>query len=472
MKLRACAFALALFSPVSLAYAAAFAPCDDAGAYPALAGSRCAIERVPADPSGAAGTKGDVSLFVRMFPATAARRGSVWLIAGGPGESGASFYGLLPKLRESFPGFDLVVPDHRGTGASTRMCPQEEAVASTGGTSLAGAEWGSCFASLNANPAYARQFSQTNAAYDLHTLLARAPRQGKTFVYGVSYGTQLVLRTVALGTPGIDGVILDSLVPLQDDATSDLSRRSLVTDAVGRRILADCDASPRCSRAMGEPTEQLYRKVLARAAAEPQLFAAVPGKNVKRFFGSLLDVPAAAAQIPYLIKELDTGGSTRMQAVIASVEQEMAGFGTFAQSAPSLPLVMLISGAENNLQPGRTAQQVDSEEAGLLFASPLPGYLVNPPFPLYAHDAWFAKAPAHLPPTLVLQGTYDAKTPYDAALRHITVLRRAGKVDLFTAERGGHFVLWSNTGCARAEVRNFVLGGDATTRCVSVTASD
>ncbi|WP_332848779.1 alpha/beta fold hydrolase [Massilia sp. S19_KUP03_FR1] len=471
MTLRTCALAFTLFSILSSAHAADFTPCSDAATDPALAGSRCAIEIVAANPSGPAGARGEVALFVRMLPALGTRRGSVWLVAGGPGESGAAFYGLLPNLRDTFPGFDLVIPDHRGTGASTRMCAPEEAVASPGGTSLAGAEWGSCFASLNANPATTRQFSQTNAAYDLQTLLARAPHAGKTFVYGVSYGTQLVLRTVALGTPGIDGIILDSLVPLQDDASADLSRRSLLVDAVGRRILAGCDASPRCSRAMGEPTEQLYRKLLARAATEPQLFDTVPGKNPKRFFGSLLDMPDAAVQIPYLIKELDTGGATRMQAVIASVQQEMAGFGTFAQSAPSLPLVILISGSENNLQPGRTAPQVASEEAGLLFASPLPGYLVDPPFPLYAHDAWFARLPAQLPPTLVIHGTQDAKTPYEAALRHIAALRRAGKVKLFTATGGAHFLLWSDKSCARAEVRSFVLGAAATTQCVSVNFS-
>jgi pimeloyl-ACP methyl ester carboxylesterase len=240
---------------------------------------------------------------------------------------------------------------------------------------------------------------------------------------------------------------------------------------VGWRILASCDAGRKCSSMMGGPTEQLYRKVLARTEREPQLLDAVPGKNLKRFFGTLLDMPDAAAQIPDLIKELDTGGATRMQAVIASMEKQMAGFGTFAQSAPSLPLVIRISGAENNLQPGRTRQQVATEEADLLFASPLPGYLVDPPFPLYAHDAWFAKLPAQLPSTLVIHGTHDAKTPYDAALRHIAALRRAGKVDLFTAEGGGHFVLWSDQACARSEVRNFVLGDAATTKCVSVTGS-
>ena len=470
MKIRACALLLAL-SSVNAA-AADFKPCDDAATHPALAGSRCAIERVPADPSGAAGSNGEVALFVREFPALGARRGRVWLIAGGPGESGASFYGLLPRLRATFPGFDLMLPDHRGTGFSMRMCPQEEAPASPGGTALENAEWATCFAYLNAHPASTRQFSETNAAYDLQRLLARTPRAGKTFVYGVSYGTQLVLRTLALGAPGVDGVILDSLVPLQDDAQADLSRRSLVVDAVGRRILADCDASPACSDAMGEPAEQLYRRVLARADQDPQLLATVPGKNARRFFGSLIDVPGAAAQIPYLVKERETGGDAHMQAITADVDKAMATLGAFPQSPPSTPLVILISGAENNLQPGRTAESVRAEEATLLFASPLPGYLVDPPFPLYPRDALFARLPTRLPPTLVIHGDRDAKTPYDAALRHVAALRKVGPVQLYTAARVGHFVLWADPGCAQAAVRGFVLGTQADQRCVSVRSGD
>lgn len=462
------------------AQAADFKPCDDAASHPALKGSLCALEQAPADPSGSAGTPGpagEVSLFVRMFPALPGpHRGRVWLIAGGPGEPGASFYGLLPTLRETFPGFDLVMPDHRGTGFSTRMCAPEESPASPAGTALAGAEWGSCFGRLVAHPAFARQFSQTNAAHDLKRLLERAPRQGKTFLYGVSYGTQLVLRTLALGAGNIDGVILDSLVSLQDDEKADLSRRSLVTDAVGRQILAACDAGARCSRAMGEPVETIYRRVLARADKEPQLFAAIPGGNPKLFFGALLDVPSAAWQIPYMIKELDEGkpGSkdVRLQAVLAEVAKETAPLGGFPQSPPSTPLVIVISGSENNLRPGRTAQDVAQEEAGLLFTSSLPGHLVDTPLPLYRRDALFARLPERLPPTLVIHGDRDGKTPYDAALRHIAALRKAGPVQRYTAGEGGHWVLWSDRGCARATVRKFVLGKEEDGRCVMVRAAD
>jgi pimeloyl-ACP methyl ester carboxylesterase len=452
--------------------AADFSPCADADSQPALKGSVCAVEPVPGDPSGLSGAAGgSVSLFVRKFPALGASRGRVWLIAGGPGESGASFYGLVPKLRQTFPGFDLVMPDHRGTGFSTRMCPDEEAPGSPGGGALAGAEWGTCFGRLNADPASARRFSVTNAAHDLKLLLERAPRKGKTYVYGVSYGTQLVLRTVALGAAHIDGLILDSLVPLQDDAKADLSRRSLVANAVGLQILATCDASRRCSARMGETVEAIYQRVLARAEKDPQVLASVPGGNVKRVFGSLLDVPGAAWQIPYLIKELDEGKADHMKTVLAGVDRQMATLGSFPQSPPSMPLVIVISGSENNLQPGRTMDEVRKEEAGLLFSSSLPGHLVGAAVPLYARDAWFARLPERLPPTLVIHGDHDGKTPYDAAQRHIAALRKAGPVQLHTAEGGGHFVLWSDAGCAHAEVTRFVLGKEAGRRCVMISSS-
>ncbi|MGF6274792.1 pimeloyl-ACP methyl ester carboxylesterase [Massilia sp. UYP11] len=465
---------VALCLGASLAQAAVFKTCDDAASDPALGGSLCALEQMPGDPSGLAGgpaasVSPPVSLFVRKFPAQGASRGQVWLVAGGPGESGASFYGMLPTLRRAFPGFDLVMPDHRGTGFSTRMCPAEEAPGSPGGAALEGAEWGACFGYLNRHPAYTRQFSLTNAAHDLKLLLERTPRHGKTYLYGVSYGTQLVLRTVALGA-AVDGLVLDSLVPLQDDPTADLSRRSLVTDAVGRALLADCDQG-RCGRRIGEPLEPLYRRVLARAGSESTLLANVPGKDLKRFLGGLLDFPDAASRIPDIVKELDAGQDAQLKAALAEVRRKAASLGTFPQLPPSMPLVILISGSENNLQPGRTMEAVKQEEAGLLFSSGIPGHLVGAPIPFYARDAWFARLPERLPPTLVIHGRRDAKTPYGAAVRHIEALRKAGPVQLFTDEHGGHFVLWADRTCGAAEVMQFVLGEDAPTPCVPVTSS-
>lgn len=436
-----------------------FQPCGDAAGKPALAGSLCALEQVPGDPSGPAGAPAaDVRLFVRKFPAAEAARGQVWLIAGGPGESGASFYGLVPQLRKAFPGFDLVMPDHRGTGFSTRLCPDEEAPGSGGGTALAGAEWASCFRRLNENPAYARQFSETNAAHDLKLLLERSPREGKTFLYGVSYGTQLVLRTLALGAQGVDGVVLDSLVPLQDDATADLSRRSLVTDAVGRAWLGRCDGDAHCRGQIGEPAETAYRRLLARLETDTALREAVPGKNLRRFFGGMLDVPVAAAMMPHIVKDMNAGKDAWLKHAIGAIEYSASALGSFPQSPPSIPLVSMISASENNLRPGMRAEDVKAEEKELLFVSPLPALLVEPGLPTYARDAQFNRAPARLPRTLVIQAALDPKTPHGAALRHVEVLRKAGPVEVTTVENGAHFVLWTMPSCFEQAARAFVDG--------------
>ncbi len=126
----------------------------------------------------------------------------------------------------------------------------------------------------------------------------------------------------------VDGLVLDSLVPLQDGATADLSRHSLVADAVGRKILAGCDRG-RCGQHIGEPLEPLYRRVLARAGTEPALLANVPGKDLKRFFGTLLDFPSAANRIPDMIKELDAGQDTLLREVVADVRRKAASMGSY-----------------------------------------------------------------------------------------------------------------------------------------------
>lgn len=205
---------------------------------------------------------------------------------------------------------------------------------------------------------------------------------------------------------------------------------------------------------------------------DPSGLSDVPGKNLRRFFGALLDIPAGASQIPHMVKALDSGDGAVVKRVLADVEREMATLGAFPQSPPSLPLVMMISGSENDLQPRRTQAEVDGEEAGLLFASSLPSHLVNPSVPLYPRDTWFARLPQRLPPTLVLHGRRDAKTPYDAAVRHVEALRKAGPVTLHADDDGVHFMLWTSQSCAAFEARRFVLGEEETGRCVSVVMRD
>ena len=437
---------LALFCN-GAAHGASFQPCADAGTQPTLNDSLCASETAPLSHAAPEGEQ--LSLFIRKFPAHGPRKGTAWLVAGGPGESGASLYPFIERLRRSFPGFDLLVPDHRGTGLSSRLCPAEEAAGSAGGMALAGAEWGSCFVHLNAQPERARQFTITNAAYDLRALILRHRDEKPVYVYGVSYGTQLVLRALQIGALPVKGLVLDSLVPLETADKWDLSRRSLLVDDVGRQVLARCDADPRCAAVAQEPSADLVRRVLAAQASGKDV-------NLPRLMGSMLDVPAQRARIPYLLRDLDQGRTEELARVNAGLQQAGAELGDYPQSPPSVPLVGIISGSENNLRPGLSAAALKEEEDRLLFSSPLPGLLLQAGLPRYPRDAWFGRHPAWLPPTLVLHGTLDPKTHLAGAIEHVAALRQAGRVTLVEVTEAPHFILWSAPDRFERAVRAFV----------------
>ena len=449
-----------------------FTPCSDTAA----PGSLCSGLNVPGsyDAQGRAIDDADaMHVFVRKFaadvPAGKPAKGTLWLVAGGPGESGAAFYSLLPTLRRSFPGFEFLIPDHRGTGHSSRLCKVEESEQSPGGRALAGAEWGSCFTGINLVPEYAGQFSITMAARDLKALIEgeQGKKKPPVYVYSVSYGTQLVLRTLQLGPLPVQGVIFDSLVPPQADARWDLSQRSHVVNQVGLQVLARCDADAACHAALGEPAATLYRRVLDKVQADPALLAKVPGKNLKNFLGGMLDVPAARARIPSLLRDLDQGKDGELAAVRATLTDAAASLGSYPQSPLSIPLVSIISNSENNLQPslrpGWTAADIARDEADLLFTSPLPRILLGGGLPTYPRDVYFGVLPEKMPPTLVLQGTLDPKTPYAGAQAQVRALTqsKAGKVALSTVHNAPHFILWTAPACFEQASTRFIAGKPA-----------
>ncbi len=428
--------------------------CADAKSSPDLNGSLCAVIDAPlrAPGSKTGGAPGTIHLFVRKFPAIGPAKGAVWLVAGGPGESGATFYPLIAKLRASFPGFDLLIPDHRGTGFSTRLCPKEEAPDSPGGAALDGAEWGSCFGQLNAAPDYARAFSTTNAARDLGQLIAETHEPGPVYLYGVSYGTTLALRLLLVEQPRLAGVILDSLTWPEASKEWDLSHRSQVVDKVGREILRRCDETPACHARFPAGIEQAYTAFLA-SKNKP---AAVPPGDLKIFFGSLLDFPETRARIPDLIAELPNGDTHTLDAVKLTLDRIGARLGGYPQSPPSVPLVSIITASEENARPDLTKQQVEQEEAGLLFASSIPGYLVDPGLPTYARDDYFGRSAAKLPPILVLQGSLDPKAPFEGAKARVAEFGAAGAITFIRVEDAPHFVLLNAPDCFEQAAGEFL----------------
>lgn len=430
----------------------AFTPCADA-ALPGLAGSLCAISHMPLRPNDP--EAGAVELFIRKFPSGAGRTtGEVWLIAGGPGESGASFYPFLETLRAAFPDRDLIIPDHRGTGYSTRLCPAEEAADSEGGHALAGAEWGSCIGGMYADVDRTQAFTVTNASHDLSQLITRHRGGGSVQVYGVSYGTQLILRMLQTAPVPLDGIVLDGLVPPEASPEWDLSHRTAVVDKVGKSLL-DADQV------------QTYAALLAAPDRRVLWAESTPGGDLRRFLGTLLNFPELRDQIPAVISALSEGDASRLVAVRAALDTAFDEFGRYPQSSPALPLVILMNASENNGRRDLTAEDVDVEARDALFTSRLPGLLVGPSAPLYDRDAFYGRRPLALPRTLVIHGTLDPNTPYEGAVAHAEALSEVGAVTFATVLDGAHMLPFAAPECFVRIVSAFDAGIDVPDSCAS-----
>lgn len=429
-----------------------FTPCSDS-ALPGLSGSVCVISQMPLEPNHP--DAGTVDLFIRKFPSVSGTTtGEVWLVAGGPGESGASFYPFLETFRRAFPDRNLIIPDHRGTGYSTRLCPAEEAATSPGGLSLTGDEWGSCIGSMYHDVERTHAFTITNASHDLSQIITRHRGRGSVQVYAVSYGTQLVLRMLQAAPVALNGLVLDGLVPREASPKSDLSRRTMVVDKVGRNLLSPAQA-------------QAYAALLETSDLTTLVAPSLPGGNLRQFLGALLNFPDLRDQIPAVLSALGDGDPSGLLQVRAELDTAFESLGRYPQSSPALPLVFLMNASENNGRRDLTAEVVEAEARDALFTSSLPGLLVGPSAPLYDRDAYFGRTPDALPRTLVIHGTLDPNTPYEGAVDHASELAKAGDVTLATVVDGAHMLPFVAPECFVRIVSAFDAGTEVPSLCAS-----
>ena len=430
-----------------------FKPCEDIEGFTELLNTDCATVDVPLNHNDSDNTE-KIQLFVRRFAALEKRQGTVWLIAGGPGESGASFYSHIGTFRQAFPNLDILIPDHRGTGYSSTICP-EESVDSVAGNTLVGEEWGSCFNHMYSNQPYVKSFSITNAAHDLDYLIKRFSGEGEVYLYGVSYGTQLSLRLLQLRSTDIDGVILDSLVPFQADNVYELSRRSSVVNDIGSEVLKRCELSPACIEkgdVRAKLTSLLVKKPLLSDYADT-----LPKTRLSHTLGMFLDLPDLRTRIPDIIYALDSGNTAPLLTAVNDMQNTYAAFNKgYKNYGSSIPLVQVISSSENNLRPDLNKERVAEEEKTLLFTSPLPGLLAGNAMPTYSKDAFFASVPDTLPPVVVLHGSLDPKTHLKGAVNHIAYLSPKGDINMVEIEDAPHYVALNAPTCFAEVTRQFV----------------
>jgi pimeloyl-ACP methyl ester carboxylesterase len=201
--------------------------------------ARCGSITVPLDHSGA--TPGTLPIAYAILPATGARTGTIFFLAGGPGEPAVIYTGLvrreLAPLRATH---DIVMVDQRGTGRSGAVDCESSGSAQA------------CARKLGAKRAF---LTTAETAKDLDDL-RRALALEQITPLGVSYGTKVANEYARRFPAATASVILDSPVgvePIDFDALGGI--------AAMPRILREVCADGPCAATVKDAGASLFAAV-------------------------------------------------------------------------------------------------------------------------------------------------------------------------------------------------------------------
>jgi pimeloyl-ACP methyl ester carboxylesterase len=440
-------------------------------------GLQCSTVVVPLDRTGR--LPGTVALHVEYLPAEGPQRGTVFLIAGGPGQGSAHVFGLgSPSSAQLyhylFPGYALVAYDDRGTGASGLIdCPvlQRAITADQQQISAAG-----CATTIGA----ARDFYSTGEhAEDLDAVRASLGLS-KIALFGVSYGTKLSLSYALAYPDRVERLLLDSVLPpeLPDPYSAEVLR------ALPGTLSAFCaDAS--CRAATPNFADDVVAvanayavKPLAGKVLEPNGKTVTQRVDGIEFLGTLLDAdinPGLAAELPAAVHAARHGNTqpllrlARLHDLSTAQPAEELSNGLYAATVchdgpfpwdPNTPVGSrppLYQAAVNGLPSGtlgpfgKWAARFGNADFCLRWPSPAGG-------------APFGPGPLPDVPLLAISGGFDMRTPTANA---VSVVARFPHGHLLLVPGVGHSVTTADpSGCAANAVRAwFQTGAVPAPRC-------
>lgn len=161
------------------------------------------------DPSGSA--PGRLSLKVAVSDVTAAPRGVLVLLAGGPGQPGVPFVSRLAgRLGPALRGYRLVMLDQRGTGAGALNCPAlQRQMGASDLTVPTPAAVRSCAVAIGPRRRY---FATADTVADIEAL-RNALGVPRLTLDGVSYGSYVAEQFALMHPAQVSRLVLDSVVP-------------------------------------------------------------------------------------------------------------------------------------------------------------------------------------------------------------------------------------------------------------------
>ncbi|HWT92049.1 MAG TPA: alpha/beta fold hydrolase [Solirubrobacteraceae bacterium] len=446
------------------------APCTDAE----LKGAQCRTVPVPLDHATPGGEQ--LQLQVATYPAKGARKGTIFFIPGGPGQSALPLAPTLAEgLQDVAPGYDLVFSDPRGTGTSAPLrCAAlpGSTLPVTASIDEAGKKAAQCGAELGARRAHFSTYAQSR---DIDAIRA-ALGVDKIIPFGVSYGGQVAGDYARRYPQRTQAVILDSPSPVEAiDAMAKLPTLAIP------RVLRETCFPPGCQAIFGDPAE-LLATVVTALREKPLRGRVVLPTGRKR------SLALTASDVYLLVRQSDADPALRT-ALPAALAAAADG-----DAAPMLRLAVGVTGGE----PEDEEQEPDVNEVRFLATQCAEGRLPWAPesdpatrealleqtltaqpeaWEPFGPEALASSAtalcvgwpatphPPYVPsagrgpdvPVLVLAGRDDLRTPLEDARRTAAQYPQA---TLVAVPNTGHSVLTTDvSGCAAEAVTAFLAGG-------------
>ncbi len=461
------------FLLVSLA-AALFAPSQAHAAIPLVncgaTGVQCGTVVAPLDYSGR--VPGSVSLHVEMLMPAIQPVGTMFLIAGGPGQGSAGSFQLalsaaVQQFQDAFPGYRLVAFDNRGTGKSGLIdCPAIQ----TGINLTVEQERDvtrQCAEQIGPN----REFYATrDHAEDIETV-RKALGLGKIGLFGVSYGTKLALAYALAHPTSVDRILLDSVVP---PTYPDPFERPVLQEMAG--TLNTFCAQDRCAGATTSYAADVAA-VANRLEAKPvtgKVTVAGGTRSVHMNGEDLISViidsdlnPGLAAELPAAVRAA-RGGYMRpllrlkdldVRSSVLRAEDLSFGLNVATNCAdghfpwsPDTP----VSARQALFDAAVAAQPSDAFGLFGTWASRTGIASLCLEWPSPAGNTPLGPGPLPNVPMLALDGGYDLRTPVANA---VSVLGSFPQGHLIVIPGVGHSVFTADlSGCAPSVVRQWIRG--------------
>lgn len=451
--------------PLPAARAIAFEPCSlfSDGTGPAAECGELVVPLRASDPQGQT-----ISTFVKRYrSATTEPTTQLVMLSGGPGGPGMIYETITQAIVDKYPQIEIYLPDHRGTGRSSRLtCEYEESDISLNGHFLAPTEWPECIATMKEIWGDRLDaFNTTNAAHDIGVLVESIRREGvKPIVFGASYGTLWAQRYLQLFPAQAGGVVLDAIVP----PIASLAQQDVDSDAAGRDILAGCAADEKCRAHLGDDPyargQGIFAMLQAGHCKKITKAYGEPRDKLRKAFGTMTMNEKARELIPAALARIERCNADDVKAINQLLKAH-AGIGgndlVYRQWGWYLSNQIALSEMWETPSPTE-AQLAATREALLISRDVTVGFEgVLDTLPRYQPDAYYGGFATTQVPMLMLQGTWDPATrpePAKAVRDHYT----GEKHQWIDIPRGSHGVLgWQQTpegtSCGSSLVLQFVL---------------